>query len=129
MLAKNIKQEFTYFNLENPEDLARLSDPVLALKVLLDVVIIYEIQKYPDLFPIIRVLIDRPDVNHKYLILGSTSGDLLRHSSESLAGRIIYYELGGFSLELVGTENHKSLWLCGGLPRSYLARSIQESSE
>jgi predicted AAA+ superfamily ATPase len=115
--------------LENPEDLARLSDPMLALKDLKGVVIIDEIQRFPDLFQILRVLIDRSNVKTRFLILGSASPDLLKQSSESLAGRIVFHELGGFSLEEIGIKNHRQLWLRGGFPRSYLARSIQDSAE
>lgn len=129
MLAETIKKPVTHFDLENPEDLARLNDPILALKDLKGVIIIDEVQRLPDLFQVIRVLIDRSNVKTRFLILGSASPDLLRQSSESLAGRIIFHELGGFSLEEVGIKNNKQLWLRGGFPRSYLARSIQDSSE
>jgi predicted AAA+ superfamily ATPase len=128
-LVKILKKPVTHFDLENPEDMARLKDPMLALKDLRGVVIIDEIQRFPDLFQVLRVLIDRSNVKTKFLILGSASPDLLKQSSESLAGRIIFHELGGFSLEEVGIKNHKHLWLRGGFPRSYLARSVQESAE
>lgn len=118
-----------FFDLENPEDLARLSDPMLALKGLKGLVIIDEIQRHPDLFPVLRVLVDRPKSPARFLLLGSASPDLLRQGSESLAGRIVYHELGGFSLDEVGVENQLRLWLRGGFPRSYLARSHAESDE
>ena len=129
MLAGTLKKQITYFDLENPEDLARLRDPMLALKNIKGLVIFDEIQRLPDLFPIIRVLVDRPSVQTRFLILGSASPELLKQSSESLAGRIIYHKLKGFSLEEVGIEKHKQLWLRGGLPRSFLARSLSESVE
>ena len=129
MFAETIKKPVTHFDLENPEDLARLNDPILALKDLKGVIIIDEVQRLPEIFQVIRVLIDRSNVKTRFLILGSASPDLLRQSSESLAGRIIFHELGGFSLEEVGIKNNKQLWLRGGFPRSYLARSIQDSSE
>jgi predicted AAA+ superfamily ATPase len=129
MFAETIKKPVTHFDLENPEDLARLNDPILALKDLKGVIIIDEVQRLPEIFQVIRVLIDRSNVKTRFLILGSASPDLLRQSSESLAGRIIFHELGGFSLEEVGIKNNKQLWLRGGFPRSYLARSIQASSE
>lgn len=129
MLAERIEKPVTYFDLENPEDLARLSDPMLTLKDVTGLVIIDEIQRIPDLFQVLRVLIDRPGANTRFLILGSASPDLLRQSSESLAGRIIYHELGGFSLDEVGVDHYKRLWLRGGFPRSYLAKSNQESME
>ena len=119
----------SYFDLENPEDLARLSDPMLALKRLKGLVVIDEIQRYPNLFDVLRVLVDRSKRPARFLVLGSASPDLLRQGSETLAGRIIYYELGGFSLDEVGIQNHEQLWLRGGLPKSYLARTHIESEE
>jgi len=119
----------SFFDLENPEDLARLSDPILALKGLKGLVVVDEIQRYPDLFPVLRVLVDRPRSPTRFLVLGSASPHLLRQGSETLAGRIVYHELGGFSLDEVGTNQHVRLWLRGGLPRSYLARSHVESDE
>jgi len=129
MLARQFKGNVTIFDLENPEDLTRFSDPMLALKDLKGLVVIDEIQRYPELFQILRVLIDRPKVNTRFLILGSASPGLLRQSSESLAGRIIFHELKGFSLEEIGINNFKRLWLRGGFPRSFLARSNRESTE
>ncbi len=111
-----------YFDLENPRDLARLEQPQLALEALQGVVVIDEIQRKPELFPLLRYLVDaRPD--RKFLILGSASRDLIRQGSESLAGRIGYCELGGFRLEDVGkgADELKKLWLRGSFPRSYLA--------
>jgi len=102
---------------------------MLALKDLKGLVVIDEIQQHPDLFTVLRVLVDRPKSNTRFLVLGSASPDLLRQSSETLAGRIIYHELGGFTLDEVGVHNHKRLWLHGGFPRSYLARSHVESDE
>ena len=117
------------FDMENPDDEARLAEPMLALKELTGIVVIDEVQRHPDLFPVLRVLADRKPSQAQFLILGSASPDLLRQSSESLAGRIFYSELGGFSLEEVGVENTGKLWLRGGLPRAYLARSQRESFE
>lgn len=116
-----------YFDLENPIDLARLSEPMLGLRNLSGLVVIDEVQLQPDLFPIIRVLVDRPDNSIKFLILGSASRDLSRQTSESLAGRIGYVELGPFNLEEVGRENIETLWNRGGFPRSYLADSREAS--
>lgn len=118
-----------YFDLENPEDLARLNDPMLALKGLKGVVVIDEIQRLPELFPILRVLVDRPRPMARFLVLGSASPELLRQSSESLAGRIVYQELKGFSLDEIGIDNYQRLWIRGGFPRSYLASSNLESDE
>jgi predicted AAA+ superfamily ATPase len=119
----------SYFDLENPEDLARLGDRMLALKDLKGLVVIDEVQTIPGLFPVSRVLADRSGLPARFLILGSASPDLLRQGSETLAGRVIYYELRGFSLEEVGSRNSTRLWLRGGLPRAYLARGCEASME
>lgn len=129
VIADSHEKTVTQFDLEHPEDLARLSDPMLALKDLKGLVIVDEIQRYPDLFPVLRVLVDRPDNQKKFLILGSASPELLRQSSESLAGRIIFHELSGFAIEEVGIDNTSKLWQRGGFPRSYLAGSDTESHE
>lgn len=130
-LARELSKErsATYFDLEDPADLARLDDPVLALKDLSDLVVIDEIQRRPDLFPVLRVLVDRPDNSARFLVLGSASPDLLRQSSESLAGRIAYHELNGFTLDEVGTNNMNRLWHRGGFPRAYLAAGERASHE
>ena len=99
--------------MENPEDLSRLTDPMFTLKGLKGLVVIDEIQRCPELFPVLRVLADRPKGSARFLVLGSASPELLRQSSESLAGRIMYHELGGFSLEEVGMNNHRRLWIRG----------------
>lgn len=96
---------------------------MLALKGLKGLVVIDEIQRAPDLFQILRVLVDRPRSPARFLVLGSASPTLLRQSSESLAGRIFFHEIGGLSLADVGIRNHDRLWLRGGFPRAYLARS------
>jgi len=117
------------FDMEDPDDQARLAEPMLALRGLKGIVVIDEIQRRPDLFPVLRVLADRKPNPARFLLLGSASPELLKQSSESLAGRIIYHELGGFSLEEVGIEHGERLWLRGGLPRSYLARTLRGSFE
>jgi len=124
-----IAREFDYshyFDLENSRDIARLEQPQLALEDLKGLIVIDEIQRLPNLFTIIRYLVDN-NPSQKYLILGSASGTLLRQSSESLAGRIAYYYLGGFSLHNVGMENINKLWIQGGLPKSYLAETEEQS--
>lgn len=113
-----------FFDLENPSDLARLESPQLALENLEGMVVIDEIQRRPELFPLLRVLVDK-NKKQKFLILGSASRDLLRQSSESLAGRISYLELTPFSYPEV--TDLERLWLNGGFPRSYLAKSQQAS--
>ncbi|MFH0898316.1 MAG: ATP-binding protein [bacterium] len=115
-----------FFDLENPLDLARLDNPMLALSTEPEkLVVIDEVQMRPDLFPIIRVLVDDPLHKHKLLILGSASRDLISQSSETLAGRIGYIELPPFSLS--ETKNSSQLWLRGGFPLSYLASSEADS--
>lgn len=111
-----------FFDLEDPRDLARLENPTLVLEGLKGYIIIDEIQRRPELFPILRVLVDKSK-SAKYIILGSASRDLIAQSSESLAGRISYIEMGGFSLEHVVTRDLKKLWTRGGFPRSFLAKS------
>ncbi len=119
----------SYFDLENPEDLARLDDPMLALKDLRGTVVIDEVQRVPGLFPVLRVLADRPGLKTRFLILGSASPDLLQQSSESLAGRIVFHKLCGLALDEVGPKYLSRLWLRGGFPRSYLAPSLRASAE
>jgi len=114
--------DVTVFDLENPRDVQRLRDPLLALEGVEGLIIIDEIQRRPDLFPILRVLSDR-SLKAKYLILGSASRDLIRQSSESLAGRINYLEMSGFSLQHTGVDKMEKLWIRGGFPRSFLASS------
>jgi predicted AAA+ superfamily ATPase len=119
----------TFFDLEDPADLARLAEPMLALRNLRGLVVIDEIQRRPDLYPVLRVLADRPELPARFLVLGSASPDLLRQTSESLAGRIFYHELGGFALDEVGVEARDRLWLRGGFPRSFLASAEVDSAE
>lgn len=109
-----------YFDLENPRDMVRLENPQLALEKLSGLIVIDEIQRAPDLFPLLRYLVDENPLQ-KYLILGSASRDLIRQSSETLAGRIGYHLLGGFTSADI--ENRNRLWLRGGYPRAYLANS------
>ena len=117
-----------YFDLEDPVSLTRLDEPMTALGGLKDLVVIDEIQRRPDLFPVLRVLVDRVPLPARFLILGSASPGLLRQSSESLAGRIAYIQMGGFSLEEVGLAAHVPHWLRGGFPLSYLAEDDGRSA-
>jgi hypothetical protein len=117
----------TRFDLENPIDRARLADPMLALAGLKGLVILDEVQHAPELFQVLRVLADRPRRPARFVVLGSASPTLLRQSSESLAGRIAHYELGGFTLEELPGSKLDLLWRRGGFPRSYLARTEAES--
>jgi predicted AAA+ superfamily ATPase len=113
----------TYFDLENPVDLARLSEPITALEHLRGLIVIDEVQRHPDLFPILRVLLDRRPIRARFLILGSASPELLRQSSETLAGRIAIVEMAGFTLDELNRPDLDRLWLRGGFPRSFLART------
>jgi predicted AAA+ superfamily ATPase len=116
-----------YFDLEDPFSLARLDQPMSALRDLTGLVVIDEIQRRPDLFPILRVLADREPLPACFLVLGSASPALLRQSSESLAGRITVINMEGFSLEEVGAEAQNQHWRRGGFPLSFLASTEQES--
>jgi len=128
-LARELLDEdsVNYFDLEDPTSLARLDEPMTALRPLNGLVVIDEIQRRPDLFPVLRVLADRRDVPARFLILGSASGTLMRQTSESLAGRMERIVIGGFSLAELGSEAEQHLWLRGGLPLSYLAGSNTDS--
>ncbi len=128
-IIKRYKGSSSFFDLENPSDLSRLADPMLALEAEKGLVVIDEIQRKADLFPVLRVLADKVGAKRRFLILGSASPDLLRQSSESLAGRINYYELGGFDLGEIGISNIKKLWIRGGFPRAFLARTEEKSNE
>lgn len=122
-LTKYLAESYHFFDLENPLDLARLSDPLLTLSPLKGLVVIDEVQRKADLFPVIRVLADRQSLPAKFLLLGSATPNLLRQSNETLAGRIAYHTLHGFSTSEVGVNYRDRLWLRGGFPRSYMAGS------
>lgn len=102
---------------------------MLSLKGLKGLVVIDEIQRLPGLFRVLRVLVDRKGSTVRFLVLGSASPELLRQGSETLAGRIIYHELKGLALDEVGIKEHGRLWLRGGFPRAYLARTAAASDE
>ena len=121
--AKNYPQQVHYFDLEDYTDLAKLSNPKLIFESMKGLVIIDEIQRRPDLFTFLRVVVDRQDL--KFLILGSASRELLRQSSETLAGRITYVNVTPFQLSEVADQ--KKLWTRGGFPRSFLAPSDEAS--
>lgn len=116
-----------YFDLEDPASLARLAEPMLALAPLRGVVVIDEVQRRPDLFPVLRVLADRKPLSARFLILGSASPALLHQSSETLAGRVETIALSGFNLSEVGAAQMSRHWLRGGYPRAFLARSNADS--
>jgi len=116
-----------YFDLEDPLTLARLDEPMTALRDLSGLVVIDEVQRRPELFPILRVLADRTPLPARFLILGSAAPDLLRQSSESLAGRMETVPLSGFTINDVGMSAHQVHWLRGGFPLSFLATSDSNS--
>jgi predicted AAA+ superfamily ATPase len=118
-----------YFDLERPADLARLDNPVLALESLRGLVVIDEVQRRPDLFPVLRTLLDRRPVRARFMLLGSASPELLAQSSESLAGRVALVTMSGFGLAETGSQFQSRLWLRGGFPNSYLARTEVSSLE
>jgi predicted AAA+ superfamily ATPase len=116
-----------YFDLEDPQSLARLSEPDTALRPLKKLVVIDEIQRRPDLFPLLRVLADRVPLPAHFLILGSASPELLRQSSETLAGRLETVPLEGFRLSDLGAASQDRHWLRGGFPLAYTARTEGDS--
>lgn len=123
MLAASWHGVVHSFDLESPADLARLANPELALRPLEGLVILDEVQRRPDLFPLLRVLADRPGVPARFLVLGSASPDLVTSGSESLAGRVAFIDVTGFSLAELGSKALALLWWRGGFPRAYLAPS------
>jgi len=118
-----LADSLNYFDLEDPQSLARLSEPDTALRPLKGLVVIDEIQRRPDLFPLLRVLSDRKPLPARFLILGSASPDLLRQSSESLAGRLETIPLEGFRLADLGAAAQSRHWSRGGFPLSFTART------
>ena len=121
------RQYAEYFDLEDPRSLRRLEHPLTSLEPLQGLVVIDEAQLRPDLFPILRVLADRAPLPARFLLLGSASPELVRRSSESLAGRVETVAMAGFSLGEVGAAALRSLWLRGGFPRSFLAEDDEAS--
>lgn len=120
-------ESLNYFDLEDPASLARLSEPDTALRSLKKLVVIDEIQRRPDLFPLLRVLADRNPLTARFLILGSAAPDLLKQSSETLAGRLETVPLEGFRLADLGLAAQPRHWLRGGFPLSYAARTEADS--
>ena len=128
-VARTLVQEESpnYFDLEDPAAAMRLDQPMTALRDLRGLIVIDEVQRRPDLFPILRVLADRRPLPARFLILGSASPDLLRQSSESLAGRAEIVQMGGFSIAEVGLQSLSRHWRRGAFPLSFLARSEADS--
>jgi len=117
----------TFFDLESLPDQRRLQNPELVLGSLQGLVVLDEIQQMPELFSVLRVLVDRPENQARFIILGSASPQLIRRASESLAGRVEFIELNGFDLSETGSTVWETLWLRGGFPRSFLAGSEDDS--
>lgn len=115
------------FDLEDPDDQARLSDPSFILRPLTGLVVLDEIQIMPSLFPLLRVLADRVDTPARFLILGSAAPELLRNTSESLAGRVTFHELDGLGLDELAPGQLDQRWLRGGFPRAFLAEDMAAS--
>lgn len=128
-LARVIEGQYKahFFDLESPRDQLRLQNPQMALETLKGLVIIDEIQTKPELFSILRVIVDRPGNETRFLILGSASPKIIKGISETLAGRIEFIEISGFDLMETGTDRINDLWLRGGFPRSYLSGSLKDS--
>jgi predicted AAA+ superfamily ATPase len=129
-LARKIALETKshFFDLESPKDLLRLQNPERALEKLTGLVVLDEVQSRPDLFPVLRTLIDRSSVSASYLLLGSASPTLLRNAGETLAGRIEFVDLHGFDIAETGSANIQENWVRGGFPRSFLADSDDDSA-
>lgn len=130
-LARRIAADWTgerhHFDLEDPRTEARLAAPMLALEPLRGLVVLDEIQRHPELFPVLRVLADRPGTPARFLLLGSAAPEITRQSAESLAGRVAYHELPGLDLGETGAGRLDALWLRGSFPRSLLAASESSS--
>lgn len=116
-----------YFDLEDPVGVAKLAEPMNVLSKLKGMVVIDEIQRQPDLFPVLRVLADRKPLPARFLVLGSASPELIKRSSESLAGRLARVTMTGFNLSEVGLRVSDRLWLRGGFPRSFLSKTEKDS--
>lgn len=121
------EKKATFFDLESQPDRIRLQNPHLILGNMKGLVILDEIQEMPELFEVLRVLVDRPGSKTRFLVLGSASPDIVKKTSETLAGRIEYVNLAGFDLGEVGEAVSDTLWLRGGFPPSFLARSAEDS--
>jgi len=130
-LAREIgrQENAAYFDLEDPNHQARLANPQLTLEALRGVVILDEIQRRPELTMLLRVLADRKPLPCRFILLGSASPDLMRQASDSLAGRVHFVDMGGFTLREVGGDQRDRLWLRGGFPLSFLADNDEDSRQ
>jgi len=127
-LAAREQGRVTFFDLEDPTDETRFADPKLALESLEGLVVIDEVQHSEGLFRLLRVLVDRPSNRARFLVLGSAGPELLKQSSESLAGRIVYHELPPFRVDETGGKSIDRLWIRGGFPLSFLASDEAQSA-
>lgn len=125
--AETFKGAVRFYDMESVIDSNILFNAELVLKKLTGLVVIDEIQLRPDLFSVLRVLVDRKDNNTIFMILGSASPNILKHASESLAGRIDFINMNGFNLSEVSIEQMTTLWDRGGFPRSFLSQSTISS--
>lgn len=121
MLAEQSVEPVHFFDLESPTDFARLTNPELVLRPLEGLVILDEVQRRRDLFPLLRVLADRQPLPARFLVLDSASPELIKEGSESLAGRVSFVDVTGFSLRELAAPDLSRLWWRGGFPRAYLA--------
>lgn len=128
-IARSFVKEgsLNYFDLEDPVSVTRLQEPMTELQSLTGLVVIDEVQRLPKLFPILRVLADRRTLRTRFLILGSVSPELMRNVSESLAGRTESFELTPFSSSEISVNAWDKLWLRGGFPLSFLAKTDHNS--
>ena len=115
------REPTTYFDLEDPSDRARLANPMQTLDPLKGLVVLDELQRQPALFEILRVLVDRPGSETRFLVLGSASPSLVKGVTETLAGRVGFVDLGGFTIGEAGVGELPRRWLRGGFPRAFLA--------
>jgi hypothetical protein len=120
-------RQATHFDLESAPDRQRLQNPELMLGSLEGLLVLDEIQGMPELFRVLRVLVDRPESTTRFLVLGSASPELVRGASETLAGRVEFVELAGFDVRETGSDSLDTLWLRGGFPRSFLAANDADS--
>ena len=128
-LARMVSEskQSTYFDLESQTDLRRLENPEMMFASLRGLVVIDEIQIYPELFQALRVVVDKPSNGCRFLILGSASPQIIKNTSETLAGRVEFIDMAGFDLDELGKSAAQTLWLRGGFPRSYLADNGSDS--
>ncbi len=125
MIANDVSESH-FFDLEHPSEVAKLQNPLLALEDLTGLIILDEIQLMPELFPVLRVLADRKNSSATFLLLGSASPDILKKSSETLAGRVEFVPIGCFDLGEIGQKVNE-LWIKGGFPKSFIAKTLNNS--